>query len=369
MRLVPILSAVFAALVIYAFVMERDALRALAGAAPRAEAIAPEAANAEATVGDAAVTPTAVVALRSEARPIESDIVMRGRTATAREVAVRAETTGLVISEPLQAGAVVAAGDLLCRLDPGTRPAALAEAEARLLEAEANERASAALAERGFGAETTAISNRAALQSAQAMVEQARAELDRLEIRAPFDGLLDADTAERGTLLQPGSDCATVIALDPIRLTGYVPETVVGAIAVGAPVIARLQTGQTVEGVVTFVARSADEATRTFRVEARAPNPDRSIRAGITAEIRVAIDGAEGHLVPASALTLDDAGRLGLRTVVDGVARFVPVQAIRDDAAGFWVSGLPETVEIIVVGQDFVGDGAPVTVSYAEPTP
>lgn len=363
MRFFPVLSALVVSLLVYAFVMERDALRAIAGASPEPAA----------TVAQAAPEPPAeaasVVVLRSQARSVQSEAIIRGRTEAARRVEVRAETTGLVAADPPRRGATVAAGDLLCRLDPGARLAELAGAEARLLEAQANERAAATLAEQGFSAETTALAGRAALQVAQAEVEAARRELDRLEIRAPFAGVLEDDAAELGSLLQPGSPCGTVIALDPIRLTGFVPETTVGSIALGTPATARLQTGETLTATVTFVARASDPETRTFRVDAEAPNPDLSVRDGVTAEIRVPLAAAPAHLVPQSALTLDDQGRLGLRLAVEGRARFVPVRPVRDDASGFWVAGLPERAEIIVVGQDFVTDGDPVRVTYRNAAP
>lgn len=362
MRLVPILSALFAGAVIYGFVLERETLRALAGGE------APAAAPAAAAAGTAN-EPVPVVVMRFEAQPAETAIVLRGRTEAARTVSVRAETTGLVISEPLRAGASVRAGDLLCRIDPGIRPALLAEAEARLLEAEANDRASATLAERGFGAETAAIANRAALQAAQALVDQARRELERLDIHAPFDGVLETDAAELGSLLQPGSDCATVLALDPIKLVGYVSETAVGELVVGAPIGARLMTGEMLAGRISFVARAADDETRTFRIEAEAPNPDGSIRAGTTAEILAAVAGDLGHLLPQSALTLDDTGRLGVRAAEDGVARFLPVTLLRDTPEGIWVAGLPESLDVIVVGQEFVSDGRPVAVTRREAQP
>lgn len=366
MRLVPIVSALFAGAVIYGFVLERDMLRALAGAEV---AGAETKSTAAPSPDDTSIRAVPVVAMRSQAQPTETGVVIRGRTEAARVVNVKAETTGLVISEPLRAGTAVRAGDPLCRLEPGTRPAMLAEAEARLLEAEANNRAAATLAERGFGAETAAIANRAALQAAQAIVEQARRELDRLVIHAPFDGVLEADSAELGSLLLPGSDCATVLALDPIKLVGYVSETVVGQLAVGAPVGARLLSGEMLSGRISFVARAADDATRTFRVEAEAPNPDGRIRAGITAEILAGVAGEIGHLVPQSSLTLDDAGRLGVRAAVDGVARFMPVTLLRDTAEGVWVSGLPETLDVIVVGQDFVSDGQPIVATLRTVTP
>jgi multidrug efflux system membrane fusion protein len=355
MRIFPILSAVLVATALYSFVMERDTLRAIAGAED------PVAVSAEtATVEDTAV---AVVVRRSEIAKVEGGIVLRGRTEAARRVEVRAETSGLVVSEPLRRGATVSAGDTLCEIDPGNRPAQLAEAEARLLEAETNRDSADRLAERGFGAEVTAISNRASLEAARARVDEARREIDRLRVTAPFDGLLESDTAEVGSLLQPGSVCATIIDLDPIKLTGFVPERSVEQIEVGAMVGARLITGQDIMGEVTFVSRSADPDTRTFRVEAEAPNPESEIRDGITAEIFVQLPDTPAHLLPQSALTLDDSGALGIRAAVDGVAEFMPVSIVRDTAEGVWVTGLPDTLDVIVVGQDFVIDGQPVTVT------
>lgn len=358
MRIFPILSALAVGVFLYALVMERDFLRALAGAEPEVV----EAAAAPAGT-DGAV---AVIARHSVARNVESELVLRGRTEALRRVEVRAEVTGLVNSEPLRRGAIVEKGDVLCQLDPGTRPAQLAEAQARLKEAEANSRASESLVERGFTAETTAISNRAALQAAQAAIDQAEREIERLKLLAPFDGLLESDTAEIGTLLQPGSICATVTDLDPIKLIGYAPERLVDRIEVGAPVGTRLLTGQEFLGEVTFVARSADPETRTFLVQAEVPNRDLAIRDGITAEIVVGLDGTEAHLLPQSALTLDDLGRLGVRIVQDGAAAFAPVSIVRDVAEGVWLEGLPESVDVIVVGQDFVTDGQPVEATFLE---
>jgi membrane fusion protein, multidrug efflux system len=371
MRWVSILSALLVGVVLYAFIIERDALKALAGADGNADGATPDAQEvssseqADGETGGKTGGPVSVVAVRSQAREVENGLVLRGRTEAERRVEVLSETTGRVISEPLRRGATVTAGEILCRLDPGTREAELAEAEARLKEAEANARASERLSERGYTAETTAIANRAALQSAQALIEQAKLEIGRLEIHAPFDGLIESDTAELGALLQPGSLCATVIDLDPIRFVGFVAESAVDRITVGAPIAARLLSGQRLEGRVSFVSRSADEETRTFRVEAEIPNPDRSIRDGLTAEVTVALSGISAHLLPQSALTLDDSGRLGIRFVADGHAVFAPVQVIRDTVEGVLLAGLPDEIDVIVTGQDFVTDGRAVAVTYA----
>lgn len=393
MRIVPILSAILVVFVIYLVVLERDALgdfaqgdrdalsrialvdmvRGAGAAENETDAAAPADDAAPQQVAETPVeTPersVSVVAMRSSAQQIDRGVILRGRTEASREVEVRAETSGRVVSEPLRKGGAVDAGQLLCALDPGTRRSALAEAEARLAEARLQFTAAERLSQDGFATETRAASARAALQGAEAGVAAAMAELGRLEIRAPFAGLLETDTAELGALLQPGALCATVVQLDPIRLVGFVPEVDVDKVQTGAMAGARLTSGREVIGRVTFVARTADPATRTFRVEVTVPNADLSIRDGQTAEIGIAATGTIAHLVPGSALTLDDSGAIGLRIVdADSRALFMPIGIVRDTTEGLWVTGLPDEVDLIVVGQEFVRDGVRVVPTYREPT-
>lgn len=380
MRVLPFLTAVVVSAFLYLAVMERDLLLALA-AAETPVATAPQEATPDPAEGARAVS---VVAIESRAQSVNRGVLARGQTQAARMVELRAETGGTVVSEPLRRGAQVTAGDVLCRLDPGTRPEQLAEAQARLTEAtarlaeaEINDRAARQLSQGGFASETRVAATVAAVESARAAVLGAEAavaamqrDIAHLEIRAPFAGVLETDTAELGSLLQSGNPCATVMQLDPMRLVGFVAEADIDMVTQGAMAGARLVSGREVTGKVTFVSRSADPLTRTFRVEVTVPNTDQSIRDGQTAEMLIAAEGASGHLLPGSALTLDDAGRLGLRLVdADSRARFAPVTVLRDTPEGVWVAGLPDSATVIVVGQEFVTDGTAVTVTLRERAP
>ena len=328
MRLFPILTALLVSAVLYAVVMERERLVGFAeGFRPPAEAPGETALD----VGDEPI----------EAVPAGAERV---------QVEVRAETSGLITSQPIRAGAFVDEGQLLCEIAPGARAAALAEAEARLLEAQArlpeaeaqlpaararqseaeamlaaariDSNAATRLSESGFGSETRAASAsatvsaaeaalegavagiqtaQAAVQSAQSGIRAAEAalmraeqEISNLQIFAPFEGLLESDTAELGSL---------------------------------------------------------------------------TISDGQTADIIIASEGLMAHLLPSSALTLNDDGVLGLRIVdEEQIARFAPVTFLRDNAQGVLLSGLPERAEVIVVGQEFVTDGTPVEPHYGDMT-
>ena len=305
-----------------------------------------------------------VLALRSQAQVVENRFVLGGKTEATRIVDLRSETSGPVISEPIRKGAFVERGQTICEIDAGARESALAEAEARLVEAQSNLEISTKLVKEGFASETKVVADRAVLKSSEAAVKRATLELKRLRISASFGGLLESDAAEIGSLLQPGSLCARVVQLDPIRLVGYVPETQVDRVRVGFDVTAKLVNGRSVSGKVTFISRSADSATRTFRIEAEVPNEDLSIRDGNTVEISIQTQSESGHFIPQSALTLNDEGRLGVRTVADNRAGFSPVTVIRDTVDGVWVAGLLNRSDIIIAGQEFVTEGSPVHVTY-----
>jgi len=366
MKPVPVIIALLVVALLYTFVFERDRLLSLAGSTPEATASAESAADEPGPVQDV----FSVVALTSQARPVDNAVILRGQTEAARQVEIRSQTSGLVISEPLRKGTFVKRGDVLCEIDPGTLPAQLTEAQARLAEAQIENTAAERLAEGGFASETRKVSARAKLEAAEAGIDRARTEISRLQIKAPFDGLLETDAAELGSLMQPGAPCATVLQLNPIKLVGYLPEISVESVSAGAAAQARLANGSTVAGKVTFLSRSADPETRTFRVEIAVPNDNLDIRDGQSADIAISSAGVSAHLIPQSALTLDNTGTMGLRLVTeDNLVDFAPVSIVRDSPEGIWVTGLPETARVITVGQEYVTRGVPVNPVLREANP
>lgn len=309
-----------------------------------------------------------VVVVHSTAQEVTDQLRLRGRTAAKRLVNVAAETAGRIISEPLRKGAKVTEGELLCRLAVGVRGARLAEAQAMLAEAAAEASAADQLSAKGFASETTRVARQAQLEAAAAELDAMRLDLERLEIRAPFDGILETDTAELGARLAIGDTCATVIDLSSIKVSAFVAEGDVDRLRIGQDVQVHLLNGRDYDGRIAFISRSADAETRTFEVQADLPNPDQEIRDGMTAEIAVTLPAARAHLVTQSALTLDDAGRLGVRVADNGRARFVEVAVVRETAEGLWLTGLPVEATIITLGQEFVRDGQAIEL-HAAPVP
>ena len=425
MKLTHIIIALLVCGFLYLLVFERDRLLdfSQSDTAQTSNAMTDQIDAPDAETKEAVPRAVSVVAVHSTAQDIESAVLLRGRTEAARQISVKAETSGKIISDPLRKGAHISAGQMLCQLDPGTRDSSLAQAKAQLIgaqamlpeakarmasanaqltganaaleEAKINENAARRLKEGGFASKTrlagaTATlkmalsgieaanaakqSAQAAAQSAQANILAAKAaveaikdDIENLSIHAPFSGLLETDTAELGSFLQPGAACATVIQLDPIKLVGFAPETQINRITIGALAGARLATGREVTGKVSFLSRSADPLTRTFRVEIMIPNADLAIRDGQSVEILVSSESTKAHLLPQSALTLNNDGDLGIRYVdAAKTVGFAPVSIVQDTRKGVWLAGLPEKIDVITQGQEYVIKGVTVAVSYAE---
>ncbi len=321
---------------------------------------APEAEAAESEVFTVLTTTVSPESWRDE-------IMIRGRTEAERKVTVRAETSGAVAATPAEIGALVSAGDVLCRLNVDARRAQLAEARASLAKADLDYNAAVKLNAGGFRADTSVAAAKAVRDQAAAAVERTSLDLQKTDIKAPFDGVFDERFVEEGDFMAVGDPCATVIQRSPFLVTGAISEKDVAKISKGDRGVARLVTGETIEGKVRLVSSSADPATRTFTVELEIPNEDGALRDGVTAEFTVFAEERSAHRVPRSSLVLSDNGDLGVRTVDENnVVAFAPIRLIGETPSGVWVSGLQGNVRLIVRGQEYVSAGQTVKTASAD---
>lgn len=325
--------------------------------ARKQERQAAKASAAEAAPEEEKVVAIEVVTKRSRAEPLSSSLKMTGATEASRRVDVRAETSGIVAVAPRK-GTRVRRGDLLCRQQLGARSARREAAVARLQQALVEARAQQKLSERGLAAANATSAKKVDAEVLRSDIMQIDVEIGQLEIRAPFDGIVEGDGAELGSLLQPGGICATIVDPDPLKVSGFVPEFQIGKLRLGDPASATLVTGESVRGSITYIAQTADTATRTFEVEIDVPNPDYRLRDAVTARIDIPLDRKPAHLLPQSALTLNDEGQIGVMVADGDRAAFRAVEILRDDEDGVWVSGLGDEANVIVVGQEYVSEGS-----------
>jgi multidrug efflux system membrane fusion protein len=158
------------------------------------------------------------------ATPQQRVLSVRGRTQSKRSVVVQSQIDGLLLERPVERGDTVDEGDLLCRVSVENRKASLLEARADVEQARIEFEGSQKLARQGLQSETAIAQAKARLASAKADLERARLATNRLEIRAPFHGVIEEVHLEKGQYVTPGSPCVTLVDLDPMLMTGNVTE-------------------------------------------------------------------------------------------------------------------------------------------------
>jgi multidrug efflux system membrane fusion protein len=320
----------------------------------------------------AAATPAPALRSVGVVTPVFIDharaIRLSGVTAADKRVVLAARTDGVIATLDMTRGAMVAEGAVVMRLEG---PETVAQAEIARIALDQRER-ELEVAERlyagGNTPETQVTNARSARDAAAAELARAQAALDRLDLRAPFAGVVDSLEVEASEWVQTGAPVATILALDPILIRAEVSEVDLPAIAPGAPAALRLATGEARQGTVRLVAREASAQTRTFPVEIVLPNPGMALSAGMTADVVLKAAPVRAVVVPRSVITLSDKGGLGVRVLgADDVVAFAPVTILDDTPEGLVVTGIPDNVRVITSGQDLVADGE--TVAAVEATP
>ena len=303
-------------------------------------------------------TPTRVRVVQSQAQLKTRYASVRGKTQNKRTVKVRTEIQGRVVNRAVERGKSVAANQLLCGLSVDDRQAALVESQQRVNQARIDYEGAKQLRAKGYNSESAIAAAKANLATARAELKRRDLALRKTEIRAPFAGFVEDVHLEIGDYAQPGTACATLVDLNPMLLVGRVSERVVLNIEPGIEAIGELADRSVVRGPITFVGQQDDPATRTYAIEVELNNESGKLRSGMTTQIRIPVEEAFAHKISPALFSLDNEGGYGVRVVNNNDrVEFYSVTVVAEDEDGVWVSGLPNTSNIITVGQELVISG------------
>ncbi len=298
----------------------------------------------------------------SNAQAFTNVITVTGRTLAFRSSDLAAEIAGRVTNTDVKEGSLVKKGDIILSLAEDDRRALYKQALASLEQAEIEFNASKKLKQKQFNSEIQLATAKANLEAAKAAVEQAKIDLDNTIIKAPYDGLFESRFVEVGDYVKEGTQVASFVDLDPVKIAGFVTEKQIQHLHVGAHAAVELLDGRKLGAEITYLASSADETTRTFAIELEAPNPNMKVIEGLTAKIHLDTETYQAHKISPSILTLDDEGVVGVKTLdSNNEVHFKPVEIISDKQDGMWVTGLDKQERLITLGQEFVIDGQKVS--------
>ncbi|MGS2722533.1 efflux RND transporter periplasmic adaptor subunit [Porticoccus sp. GXU_MW_L64] len=304
---------------------------------------------------------TLVTAQWFQTQPYASRFSARGRTEPNRVVDLRAEVSGRVVAVPAERGQQVAAGDVVCRLAVEDRQQRLDEASAALKEAQLRHQGVAKLKQQGLQSELAIAEAKSGLERARADLKRRQLDLQNIDIRAPFAGIVETRPVEIGDFMNRGDNCGQLLEISPLKVVAQVSEQQVQKISLGSPAEVELVDGSRASGAITYLGQQASAATRTYRIEATINNANSRLRAGLTAQFNVSTRELLAQRIPSSVLGLGDSGEIGVRLLDDSYrVQFQEVQIVGDDSDGVWVLGLPDSALLVTVGQEYVANGEQV---------
>ena len=317
--------------------------------------------------GDWEEKPVTVEVMRVEAGPLIDVAVFSGQLDAEHTVLVKPEIEGVIQEIAFEQGQSIEQGGVLFRLDGREQIAKLREAEAnRSLAGERWKRAQQLLT-RDASSKAQADVARAEYEIAGARVELARLELDRTEIRAPFDGVVGLRLVDLGARVEKDTELVRVDAIDRVQVTFAISDIGLSFARTGMKVKAwvRPYPGEKFPGEVFFVSPTLDPRNRRIRVKAWIDNSDRRLAPGLFANVDLEIRRVEAALVvPESAIAIDEQG--SYVWVVDDTrhASRRPIEiGLRERGIVEVTQGLSSGVEIVTAGTHKVSEGEQVRVS------
>jgi RND family efflux transporter MFP subunit len=281
-------------------------------------------------------------------------------TATAVEsITVFPEVTGIVTSIEIKAGAKVAKGEVLFKLDDADQAVEVEKAEVALdLARDASDRAER-LAKTNNVTEAALIVARSALRSAGINLKSAELARNKRAITAAFNGVVGLIPVSVGDLVSNSTALTTLDDVSRLTVDFDAPERFSELVKFGTPVIGQAVglPGRDIKGSVSAIDSRVDPATRIFKIEATLEEGIEGLKPGMSVTIAVDFPGAPQTTVSSLAVQWDRQGSY-VWTIEENKAKRTAVQILgRKSGIVMVAADLQPGEEVVVEGLQRMRDG------------
>ena len=202
----------------------------------------------------------------------------------------------------------------------------------------------------------------ARIKAVDARISMLQEQMMFTKVTAPKSGWLEKFYVEVGQTIDENAPVARILGLQSLILDAPIPQTQISKITIGDSVDLEIDGAGKRQGLVSKIATSANQATRTFNVEILLDNTDGTLRAGMSAGVRVIISHVPAFKISPAHLNVDEVGSLSVKIVTtDGIVKTASVVVAQTVGNAAYVSGLPDGAVILGMGQGFVSEGTKVT--------
>lgn len=291
--------------------------------------------------------------------PTSVDVIIAGYTETANilecngtvlaaeMVELHPETSGRLVTVSMSDGGVVKRGTLLAKINDAELQAQLRQQLVQLDLARKNKaRFEKLVAINGVNQADydAAVSQEASLTAA---VDITRAQIEKTEVRAPFDGVLGLRQISAGAYVKPENILGTIHEAGPLRVDFTLPEQYAGRLKKGTSIRIITGTGDTVQSKVTAFDPQVNSVTRNIKARAIVSSP--ALLPGAYVKVQLG-NTVKGILVPTQSI-VPDAVSDKLMLVKEGKGKFVNVKT------GFRTPDLVEIVDGVMEGDTIIVTG------------
>jgi RND family efflux transporter MFP subunit len=343
-----------------------------------------------------AAIPVTISPVKAQEQPVTLEATGSFEAEESSDVAP--DSSGRVVATPVDVGQFVKEGAVLVRLqgiDAGLRldeaRAAVSRAEASLKLSESQNELAQKTAQRysallATGDVSSTVADQARtgaegsvqnVNTARATLAQARAQLALAEkavadvaVIAPFAGFISQRRVSLGEYVQPSTAVVTLLKIDPLRLQLTIPGVQAGLIRVGQTVRATVDAfpEQAFSGRISAVNPAISAESRSFRVEARVPNPDAILKPGMFAVATIDQGRTMKTMLVPSRAVIEDANTNSYRVFVidkENKARLRVVQLSARESGNNTriLSGIQESDRVATSNLAQLYDGIEVTIS------
>ena len=251
----------------------------------------------------------------------------------ANEVAtIKPEMNGLIHSIHFEEGQKVKKGELLVQLEDSELQAQLAQGQARFNLAKLNLERADNLRQTQSNTQADVDRARSEFAAAEADVALLKVRRERTQIKAPFDGVVQARALSPGDYVNTQAILTTLSDLSRLKIEFQVPERYASKVKVGTPFTVKssmLESQAPVQGEVYFVSAVSDRATRSSQIKGYLASPPPGLKAGMFAMVEIVLEVRKGALTaPEGAILVDQRGPQLILVKDQGgdkVAAFMPV--------------------------------------------
>lgn len=306
--------------------------------------------------------------------PVASGVVNDRLSAIGNGHAVRSVTvtplvSGQIAEVPVTSGARVQAGDTIVALDSQSEEIARDRATIAVTNAESKLKRYEELFARKATSSVDVDNARTELDNARLQLREAELALARRMVTAPISGVIGILSLSAGDYVTSQNTITTIDDRSEIIVEFWVPERFIGAIVPGAPVIATAlaMPGEPLNGTIVAVDNRIEQDSRTLKVQARIPNVQDRLRAGMSFQVTMRFPGDPYPAVDPLAIQWDSAGSY-VWLLVDGKAERRDATIVQRNADTVLIKAdLAEGEQVIVEGVQNLRAGMQVKVLSGQP--